>query len=133
MDMTEERLGRNTPVLIASSVETILLMGAFLAGTTAMLNDQFPLTATWMAALLSAHLSLAILSGLGAVLLFAISYLSDRKDLFYLGLLTAVFVGLAAAGGLAFYATYNYAFSYLMALSFIIAIITSTGCLIYSL
>jgi asparagine N-glycosylation enzyme membrane subunit Stt3 len=133
MDMTEERLGRNTPVLIASSVETILLMGAFLAGTTAMLNDQFPLTATWMAALLSAHLSLAILSGLGAVLLFAISYLSDRKDLFYLGLLTVVFVGLAAAGGLAFYATYNYAFSYLMALSFIIAIITSTGCLIYSL
>lgn len=131
--MTEERLGRNTPVLIASSVETILLMGAFLAGTTAMLNAQFPLTATWMAALLSAHLSLALLSGLGAVLLFTLSYLSDRKDLFYLGLLTVVFVGLAAAGGLAFYATYNYAFSYVMALSFIIAIITSTGCMIYSL
>jgi len=133
MNMTEERLGRNTPVLIASSVETILLMGAFLAGTTAMLNAQFPLTATWMAALLSAHLSLALLSGLGAVLLFTLSYLSDRKDLFYLGLLTVVFVGLAAAGGLAFYATYNYAFSYVMALSFIIAIITSTGCMIYSL
>ncbi|AWR96316.1 hypothetical protein DFR86_01320 [Acidianus sulfidivorans JP7] len=130
--MTEARLGRNTPVLIASSVETILLTGAFLAGTATMLNDQFPITATWMAALLSSHLSLAILSGLGAVLLFAISYLSNRKDLFYLSTITAVFVGIAAAGGLAFYATYNYMFSYLMAVSFILAIICSTGCIVYS-
>ncbi|ARM74796.1 hypothetical protein B6F84_01325 [Acidianus manzaensis] len=130
--MTESRIGRNTPVLIASSVETILLTGAFLAGTATMLNDNFPIKATWMAALLSSHLSLAILSGLGAVLLFAISYLSNRKDLFYLSAITALFVGLAAGGGLAFYATYNYMFSYLMALSFILAIICSTGCIAYS-
>jgi len=131
--MTQPVVGRNTPVLIASSVETILLMGAFLAGTTTLLNAQFPISATWMAALLSSHLSLALLSGLGAALLFALSYLSDRKDLFYLSLLTVVFVGIAAAGGLAFYATYNYAFSYVMAISLLIAIITSVGSLVYSL
>ena len=136
--MTQPAVGRNTPVLIASSVETILLMGAFLAGTATMLNaqmpnDHFPIHATWMAALLSAHVSLALLSGLGAALLFALSYLSDRKDLFYLSLLTIVFVGIAAAGGLAFYATYNYAFSYVMAVSLLIAIITSVGCVVYSL
>ncbi len=128
-----ERVSRNTPVLIASAVESILLMGAFIAGTATLLNDQFPIKASWMAAILSSHLSLALLSGLGAVLLFALTYLSNRKDLFYLGLLTAVFVALAAAGGLAFYATFNYDFSYLMAVSFLIAIITSIGSLVYSL
>ncbi|MCI2413999.1 MAG: hypothetical protein MPF33_01910 [Candidatus Aramenus sp.] len=128
-----ERVSRNTPVLIASAVESILLMGAFIAGTATTLNDQFPIQASWMAAILSSHLSLALLSGLGAVLLFALTYLSNRKDLFYLGLLTAVFVALAAAGGLAFYATFNYDFSYLMAVSFLIAIITSIGSLVYSL
>jgi len=131
--MTQPVVGRNTPVLIASSVETILLMGAFLAGTATMLNAQFPIDATWIAALLSAHLSLALLSGLGAALLFLLSYLSGSKDLFYLSLLTVVFVGIAAAGGLAFYATYNYAFSYVMAISLLIAIMTSVGCVIYSL
>lgn len=131
--MTEARVSRNIPILISSSIETILLMGAFLAGTATLLNAQFPITATWMAALLSSHLSLGILSGLGAVLLFALSYLSDRKELFYLSLVTVIFVGLAAAGGLAFYATYNYAFSYLMAISLMIAIICSTGCVVYSL
>ncbi|BBG24825.1 hypothetical protein [Sulfuracidifex tepidarius] len=128
-----ENLTRNKPVLIASSVETLLLIGAFLAGTTTLLNDQFPLTQTWMAALLSSHLSLAILSGLGAVLLFALTYLSDRKDLFYMGLATVLAVGLAAAGGLAFYSTYNYDFSYLMALSFVVAIIPSSGCVALSI
>lgn len=132
INMTE-RVSRNTPVLIASAVESILLMGAFIAGTATTLNDQFPIQASWMAAILSSHLSLALLSGLGAVLLFALTYLSNRKDLFYLGLLTAVFVALAAAGGLAFYATFNYDFSYLMAVSFLIAIITSIGSLVYSL
>ena len=131
--MTQPALGRNTPVLIASSVETILLMGTFLAGTATMLNTQFPIDATWMAALLSAHLSLALLSGLGAALLFLLSYMSGRKDLFYLSLLTVVFVGIAAAGGLAFYITYNYVFSYVMAMSLLIAIITSVGCIVYSL
>lgn len=77
-----ESLSRNRPVLVASSVETLLLIGAFIAGTSTLLNDQFPLTQTWMAALLSSHLSLAILSGLGAVLLFALTYLSERRDLF---------------------------------------------------
>ncbi len=128
-----ENLTRNKPVLIASSVETLLLIGAFLAGTATLLNDQFPLNQTWMAALLSSHLSLAILSGLGAVLLFALTYLSDRKDLFYMGLATVLAVGLAAAGGLAFYSTYNYDFSYLMALSFVVAIIPSSGCIALSI
>ncbi|WP_369611317.1 hypothetical protein [Sulfurisphaera javensis] len=131
--MTQSVSSRNTPVLISSVVETILLIGTFIAGTATMLNAQFPINQTWMAALLSSHLSLAILSGLGAVLLFTLSYLSDRRDLYYLSLITVVFVGLAAAGGLAFYATYNYAFSYIMALSLLISIISSTGCIIYSL
>ncbi len=128
-----ESLTRNKPVLITSTVETILLIGTFLAGTTTLLNDVFPLNQTWMAALLSSHLSLAILSGLGAVLLFALTYLSDRKDLFYMGLATVLAVALAAAGGLAFYSTYNYDFSYLMALSFIVAIIPASGCIALSL
>ncbi len=127
------QVNRNTPVLVASTVETILLMGAFIAGITTLLNDQFPIKAAWMAAILSAHVSLALLSGLGAVLLFSLTYLSNKKDLFYLGLITAVFVGLAAGGGLAFYATYNYDFSYLMAISFMIAIISSVGTVVYSL
>ncbi|MBB5253653.1 hypothetical protein [Sulfurisphaera ohwakuensis] len=131
--MTQSVTGRNTPVLIASTVETILLMGAFIAGTATMLNAQFPINQTWMAALLSSHLSLGLLSGLGAALLFTLSYLSDRKDLFRLSLITVIFVALAAAGGLAFYATYNYIFSYVMALSLLISIITSCGCLVYSL
>jgi uncharacterized membrane-anchored protein len=127
------QVSRNNPVLIASTIETILLMGAFIAGITTLLNDQFPIKEAWMAAILSAHLSLALLSGLGAVLLFSLTYLSNRKDLFYFGLITVIFVGLAAAGGLAFYATYNYNFSYLMAVSFMIAIISSIGALVYSL
>lgn len=131
--MSQQAVGRNTPVLIASVVETVLLLGAFIAGTATMLNVQWPVSQTWEAALLSSHLSLGILSGLGAALLFALSYLSDRKDLFRLSLATVVFVAVAAAGGLMFYATYNFDFSYLMAVSLLIAIVTSCGCAVYSL
>ncbi|EZQ11245.1 hypothetical protein CM19_01835 [Candidatus Acidianus copahuensis] len=127
------KVNRNTPVLISAAIEEIILMGAFVAGITALLNDQFPITASWMAALLSAHLSFAVLSGLGGVLLFVVTYLSDRKDLFYLGLINVIFIGIAAANGLMFYATYNYDYSYTMAISFIFAIICTSGCIAWSI
>ena len=119
--------------LIASIVEAILLSGAFVAGTNVLLNVvQFPLKAAWEAALLSIHISLGVLSGLGGVLLFALSYLSDRKDIFRLSLLTIIFIGIAAAGGLAYYHAYDYAPSYIMAVSLLIAIINSVGVVVYS-
>jgi len=124
---------RYNTTLLVSIVEAILLSGAFVAGTNVLLNVvQFPLKATWEAALLSIHISLGVLSGLGGVLLFSLSYISDRKDIFRYSLLTIIFIGIAAAAGLTYYHALDYAPSYIMAVSLLIAIINSVGVIVYS-
>lgn len=131
---------RNTPVLIASIVETILLLGTYLAGFAAanwvpehFLHLHATVAYAWMAAIVSTHYSFAIITGFGAALLFALSYLSGRKELFYLSLITIVGVGLAAAFGLAFYHTINSLFSYAMGMTVVVPIASTVGCIVYSL
>lgn len=135
---------RNTAVLIASIAETILLLGTFLAGfgTALWVVGKFlrlhgTVNDAWMAAITSTHISFAIISGFGAALLLALSYLSGRKELFYLSLVTIIGVGFAAAMGLAF----NYAItnpvhpwlSYAMGMTVVVPLASTVGCIVYSL
>lgn len=129
----KERSNRITPAMIASIAETLILVVAFTTGTLTLLYVGFPITESWEAGFLSLHTSFGLLAGLGAALLFAIGYLGNNKTLYRLGLITAIFVGIAAAGGLAFYIGYYYTYSYVMALALLVAIVSSTGYVIESM
>jgi len=129
---------RNTPVLIASMVESILIIATYIAGFTTALWVAFPIVGTiaggwWQGAFASVHYSLAIITGFGAAFLFALSYLSGRKDLFYFALATIISVGWAAAMGLTFYHSAANPFSITMGMSATVALISAVGCMVYSL
>ncbi|MEM0113197.1 MAG: hypothetical protein QW253_01180 [Metallosphaera sp.] len=112
-------------------VETVFMTGAFIAGVAALLYDKFPIAASWQSFILSAHISFVMLTAFFGLALYAATAKENRRGLRLLGLLNVIFIAIAALGGLLFYGTLNYAFSYLMALSFLGAYVCSTGCIFY--
>ncbi|BCS92300.1 hypothetical protein L3N51_01236 [Metallosphaera sp. J1] len=112
-------------------VETLFMTGAFIAGVAALLYDKFPIEASWQSFILSAHISFAMLTAFFGLALYTATARESRRGLRILGLLNAVFIAIAAAGGLLFYSTIDYSFSYVMALAFVGAYICSTACIFY--
>ncbi|BCU66722.1 hypothetical protein HS7_01590 [Sulfolobales archaeon HS-7] len=132
MENTQGTVIKNL-VLVVSSIDAFLMGLLYAAGLYTLLYDKFPITQTWMATVLSTHISLAMLVGFATAFLFVATYMSNVKSLFYLGLASILSVAVAAAGGLLFYAGYNPDFAYLMAFGFLGAFISSTGCIFYSI
>ncbi|QKR00082.1 hypothetical protein GWK48_06570 [Metallosphaera tengchongensis] len=112
-------------------VESLFMTGAFIAGLAALLYDKFPIQASWQSFILSAHISFAMLTAFFGLALYAATARESRRGLRLLGLLNVIFVAIAAAGGLLFYSTVNYSYSYLMALAFLGAYLSSTACIFY--
>ncbi|AWR99226.1 hypothetical protein [Metallosphaera hakonensis] len=112
-------------------VETLFMTGAFIAGAAALLYDKFPITESWQSFILSAHISFAMLTAFFGLALYTSTAKESRRGLRILGLLNVLFIAIAAAGGLLFYSTIDYIYSYIMALSFVGAYICSTACIFY--
>lgn len=130
---TESRHSQDRVVFLVATANTVLMSGLFLAGLWTLFYDSFPLTAAWMGSILSSHVSFAILTGFFSAFLFAVTYLSKVKGMFYLGLAEILSVAVAAAGGLGYYAMLNPLYSYVMAIAFVFAYIFSVACMFWSL
>jgi len=111
--------------------ETVFLTGAFIAGLATLLYDKFPLQQSWQSFILSLHISFAMLTAFFGVALYTATSRERRRDLALLGMANAIFIGIAAAGGLLFYSTLDYVYSYVMALAFVGAYVTAVSCIFY--
>ena len=132
--MISMALYQKTRVITVFAVsELISLVFLFAFGLATLLYDKFPLTNAYESALLSLHISFAMLTAFLGVALFALGTMSGDKALFYLGTANIIFIGIAAAGGLLFYSTLNPVYSYIMALSFVGSFFSTTGYLFRSI
>jgi|ECHhosMinimDraft_1075155.scaffolds.fasta_scaffold00430_8 hypothetical protein len=131
MGVTQIRASRL--MLYISGIETLLLAVLFYAGLATLVLDKFPLSQAWEAAILSLHISMAMLVAFFAAAMLMQAQKEGIKTIYYLALLNIVFIGIAAAGGLAFYGTLTPDSSYLMALGFFGALFCSSACMFYSI
>ena len=118
---------RSRLVTIFAGLELLSLTFLFAFGLATLLYDKFPLINAYQSALLSLHISFAMLTAFLGVALFALGTISKDKVLFYLSTANILFIGIAAAGGLLFYSSLDPIYSYIMALSFVGSFFSTTG------
>lgn len=111
--------------------ETLFMTGTFIAGLATLLYDKFPIQESWQSFILSLHISFAMLTAFFGVALYTATSKERRRGLSILGTMNAIFIAIAAAGGLLFYSTIDYTYSYVMAIAFVGAYITAVGCIFY--
>lgn len=133
MAISQARIRPSRIMLYVSLVETLLLAGLFYAGIATLFYDKFPLNSYGEALILSSHISLAMLVGFFAAAMLAQSIREGIKTIYWLSLLNLLFIGIAAAGGLAFYGTIIPYYSYLMALGFFGALFCTSSVLFYAI
>ncbi|BCU70999.1 hypothetical protein [Stygiolobus caldivivus] len=124
---------KSRALTVFAGSELLSLIFLFSFGLATLLYDKFPLTNAYQSALLSLHISFAMLTAFLGVALFALGTLSKDKVLFYLSTANIIFIGMAAAGGLLFYSTLDPLYSYIMALSFVGSFFSTTGFLFRSI
>ncbi|MEM0092249.1 MAG: hypothetical protein QXR34_07650 [Saccharolobus sp.] len=133
MVVSQARIRPSRLMLYISLTETLLLAGLFYAGIATLFYDKFPLNQYSEALILSSHITLAMLVGFFGAAMLAQAIREGIKPVYLLSLLNLIFIGIAAAGGLAFYGTLNPDYSYLMALGIFGSIFCASGVLFYSI
>ncbi|AHC52114.1 hypothetical protein SUSAZ_09510 [Sulfolobus acidocaldarius SUSAZ] len=130
---TESRIRPSRLILYTSLVETFLLAGLFFEGISTMFYVNIPLTQYSEALILSGHIIFALLVGFFGVAILAQAIREGLRNVYILSILNMIFIGIAAAGGLAFYGILNPDYSYLMALGFFGSLFSTSSILFYSL
>lgn len=130
--MSRREVGPSISPILAV-VETIFLTGTFAAGIGTLLFTSFPFSSSLESAIMSTHVSFAMLSAIFGIVLFTAAMKFGDKTLKILGSLNFAFIGLAGAGGLTFYGTYDPSFSYLMSIGFFGAYFCTVAYLFYTI
>jgi len=130
---TENKIRPSRLMLYTSLVETFLLAGLFFEGISTLFYDKFPLTQYSEALILSGHIIFAMLVGFFGVAILAQAIREGIRNIYILSILNMIFIGIAAAGGLAFYGILNPDYSYLMALGFFGSLFCTSSIFFYSI
>ncbi len=133
MAVTQARIRPSRLMLYISLVETILLSGLFFAGLSTLFYDKFPLNQYSEALILSSHIVMAMLVAFFGVAILAQGVREGMRSVYLLSILNMIFIGIAAAGGLAFYGTLDPDYSYLMALGFFGSLFCTSSILFYAI